>query len=85
MALRAFKATFLVAIDEDEAVANEQRGKLAGQVTVEELKEYLNEALQVDWDNESEGDPCGIQSVEVNIEGLTELTPAEVKTTYGDD
>lgn len=81
MALRAFKTTFLVAID-DESIEIDDRAEELGPVSLEELKEYLNSALRVDWDNESEGDPCGVQSMEVLIEGLTELSPDEVAKLY---
>ena len=82
MALRAFKATFLVAIDENEAKDNEQRDEAEGLVTVEELKNYLRDALVLSWDDEANGNPCGVQSMEVQIEELAELPPAEVHQLY---
>ena len=82
MTLRAFKATFLVAIDESEAKDNEQRDEAAGPVTVEELKDYLRDALVLSWDDEDNGNPCGVQSMEVQIEELAELPPAEVQQLY---
>lgn len=81
MALRAFKTTFLVAIDEEEA--GEDHEEHAGPVTLEELKAYLGGALRLDWDVEDNGNACGVQSVEVDIEGLTELSPAEIQSLYG--
>ena len=82
MALRAFKATFLVAIDESEARDNEQRDEAEGPVTVEELKDYLRDALVLSWDDEANGNPCGVQSMEVQIEELAELPSAEVHQLY---
>ena len=82
MALRAFKTTFLVAIDESEAKDSEQRDEAEGPVTVEELKDYLRDALVLSWDDESNGNPCGVQSMEVQIEELAELPPAEVHQLY---
>ena len=82
MALRAFKATFLVAIDESEARDNEQRDEAEGPVTVEELKDYLRDALVLSWDDEANGNPCGVQSMEVQIEELAELPSAAVHQLY---
>ena len=82
MALRPFKATFLVAIDENEAKDNEQRDEAEGLVTVEELKNYLRDALVLSWDDEANGNPCGVQSMEVQVEELAELLPAEVQQLY---
>ena len=81
MALRAFKTTFLVAIDQEDAAEN--RDKQARPVTLEELKTYLGVALRLDFDTEDNGNDCGVQSIEVNIEGLTELSPQEVQSLYG--
>jgi hypothetical protein len=82
MALRAFRTTFLIAIDEADAVANWQREEDAKPVTLDELKEYLNDALIVDVNTDEYGDPLGFQSAEIYIEKLKELTSAEVKKLY---
>ena len=82
MAIRAFKATFLVAIDDQEALDNEDRLPDDGPVTLHELQDYLNDALRVDWNNEENGNACGVQSVEVDINTLQELTPNEVHELY---
>lgn len=81
MALRAFSARFLVAIDEEEARENEQRGEDT-EVTVTEIREYLKKALRVDFDCETHGNPCGVQSIEVLLDGLTELQDTERKRLY---
>lgn len=78
MTIRAFKTSFLVAIDESE-----RREEMTGRVTLTDLKDYLSKVLMVDWDSEGYGDTCGVQSVEVDIDGLKELSPGEVKSLYG--
>lgn len=78
MALRAFQTTFLIAIDEEEV----QRDN-AEPVTIEELKQYLAKALIVDVNTDEHGDAIGFQSVEVQIENLTELDPHKVHELYG--
>ena len=82
MALRAFQTTFLIAIDDEEARDEEQRTN-PEPVTIEELKQYLAKALIVDVNTDEHGDEIGFQSVEVQIEELTELGPHEVRELYG--
>lgn len=81
MGLRAFKTTFLVAIDEDEALANEQRDS-ENPVTIEELRTYLSDALRLSFNDEDFGNEVGVQSLQVLIENLEELPAAEVKRLY---
>lgn len=81
MALRAFKATFLVAIDEEEARDDERR-ETDAPVTRDEVKAYLDNALIVGFNNEDHCDVVGIQSVEVVLDDLQELTPSELKRRY---
>jgi hypothetical protein len=83
MTLSAFKTTFLVAIDDQEAVEEEYRTPEQGPVTEEELKTYLNSALRIDVDTENFGNAIGWQSAEVAIDELTELSPEEMKARYG--
>ena len=82
MALRAFTAVFRCAIDVDEADETES-GRQRREPSLNQVKQYLKRALNVDLDTEDNGNPVGMQSVEVNIETLQELTPAEVKRDYG--
>jgi len=72
-----------VLIDEDEAVADEQREEDAGPVTLEEAKEYLNEALYPSWDTEDYGNPIGVESVNQHVSEMIELPPEEVKRLFG--
>lgn len=73
--LRAFVAIFRCAIDTDEIDSDEP-------VTVEHVKAYLNDALQLGFDTEEHGNPVGLESVEVNVETLVELLPDEVAKLY---
>ena len=82
MALRAFKTTVLVAIDEAEATSEGQREESAGEVTLDELKQYLRKALLLDMNLESCGNPVGFGSAEVLIDELTELSEAERLQRY---
>jgi hypothetical protein len=80
--LRAFRGTFLVAIDDEEM--DEGRAETAPiKPTLSELKSYLHCAAKIDWDNENYGNPVGVTSMELGIEALQELTEAEVKELYG--
>jgi hypothetical protein len=76
--MRAFKTTFLVAIDE-----NERSEEMTDPVTLEDMKKHLSDVLIVNWNVEDYPDLCGIQSVEVDIDGLKELFPDEVRKLYG--
>ena len=62
--MRAFKTTFVVAVDPADAVdyGEREEGKL---LTLEEVKRYLQSALMLDWDREGQGDPIGIQGMDV--------------------
>ena len=82
MALRAFQTTFLIAIDEEEARESGQR-EHSEPVTIEELKQYLAKALIVDVNTDEHGNQIGFQSVEVQIDDLTELEPQTVHELYG--
>lgn len=83
MALRAFKTTILVAIDDEEAIQEEYREDTQGPVTLEELKDYLNGALRIDVDTENFGNQVGWQSAEVVVTELEELSDDERKARYG--
>lgn len=83
MALRAFKTTILVAIDDEEAIQEEYREDTKGPVTLDELKNYLNGALRIDVDTENFGNEVGWQSAEVVVTELQELSDDERKTLYG--
>lgn len=74
MRIRAFRTTFLCAIDEEE---------LDGTPSLEEVKEYLADVLRLQLDDEYGTKPVGLSSVEVNIEGLEELSSEDVKKLYG--
>lgn len=71
--LRVFRGTFLVAIDEAE---------LECPATLEDVRQYLNEAASIDWNAEQFGDPVGMQSMELDFESLQELPAGEVKELY---
>lgn len=79
--MRAFRTTFLCAIDENEAVDNDQR-ETGVPVTLEEVKRYLSDALRLSFDDEQCGNPIGLQSLEVHIEQLEELPQNEVEKLY---
>lgn len=82
--MRAFVAqlAFVVAIDEEKARSNEQRNQETP-VTVEELKEYVRNALRVYFDYESHGNACGVQNLEVAVGEVTELSEDQRKKLYG--
>jgi hypothetical protein len=75
--MRVFRTSFLVAVDPASAVENGEREE-GRPLTLEEVKEYLRTALLLDWDREGQNDPIGIQSMEVDIEHLEELSATEV-------
>lgn len=75
--LRAFKGTFLVAIDQSEADEGEQH------VALGDLSGYLKQALVLDVDTEEHGNPVGFQSAELLIDTLEELPTDEVERLYG--
>ena len=77
MTLRAFRATFLVAIDENELDTAPETP-----ITLEQVKEYLTDALILSFNEEDYGNPCGVQSMEVGIDSLTELPADEVAKLY---
>lgn len=80
--LRGFVGTFRCAIDTAELTSEECPE--VDEPTLEEVKAYLQDALKVDFDMEGCGNPVGITSVEVDIEGLKEIPPEEVARVYGD-
>jgi hypothetical protein len=82
--MKVFKTTFLVYDDPEEAIENGERNK-DKPLTTEEVREYLNNALLIDWDREGQGDPIGIQGMEVVVEDLEkwfEDNPHEAKGTH---
>ena len=81
MALRAFKTTFLIAIDQDESSEWDDEDDQSP-MSLDEFKEWLNDALRVDVDTDGCGNP-GFQSCDVDIDGLKELSPDQVKKLYG--
>lgn len=56
---RTFVATFTVVVEDDEA-------------SLEDVKDYLNEALIVDLDTEEAGNPVQAASATVHVDGLIE-------------
>jgi hypothetical protein len=76
--VRAFKAIFLCAIEDDDLEEDRDTP-----VTLAEVKDYLGDALRLTWNDEECGNPVGLSSVEVVIEGLTELSEDERKRLYG--
>ncbi len=89
MPLRAFRGTFLIAIDEVEADFADESAKGGPVVSLEEVKNFLKDAAVIDVNTDD--NPVGWQSAELlydgnpeaSIEGLVELTPAEVERLYG--
>ena len=79
--MRVFKSTFLVAVDPADAVDSGEREE-GKPLTLEEVKDYLHRALMLDWDREGQGDPIGIQTMEVWTDQLHELSAAEVDHLY---
>ncbi len=73
--LRVFSTTCLVAIDADEL--DEPKN-----INLEDVKSHLNDALIVDWNCEDYGNPIGLQSVEVHIDQLQELSQEQVQKLY---
>jgi hypothetical protein len=78
--LRAFKGTFLVAIDESE-VDDEDDGEEP--VTLDGLTNFLKDALALDVDTEDHGNMVGFQSAELLFNTLEELPDDEVRRLYG--
>lgn len=85
MPIRVFKTTFLFCIDTDGAHDDEGNEIEDCAPTLEEVKEYLDDALLLDVDTDGCGNPVGFQSAEVAIGDLTELSPDEVKKLYGSE
>jgi len=77
MALRAFRGTFLVAIDNDEL--DEPKKRLP---SLKAVKKWLNEAMILDVDLEGAGNSLGFQSCELVTDSLEELSPDEVNKLY---
>ncbi len=75
--LRAFRTTFIVAIDEREI--DEIR---MGRVQLREVQQYLRDALILSFNDEEHRNRIGLTSLEVNIEGLEEVEPGEVEQLY---
>lgn len=68
-------------IDLAEAVANGER-EAGRPLTLDEIKDYRHSALLLAWDREGQGDPIGIQSLEVWTDHLEELPAAEGDRLY---
>ena len=97
--LRAFKATFLVAIDVDEIDPEDLEDDfdpdtdtddpdhvpVPPEPTIEDVRSYLQDALILDYDQDEYGNPVGVLSVEVDIDSLEELDPSEVEALYSHD
>jgi hypothetical protein len=84
LGLRAFRGTFLVAIDENESPELEAGDETEPvPVTLVTLKEWLKKAIILDVNTEEEGDPHGFQSCELKFDSLYELPQSEVKRLYG--
>ena len=77
--LRAFKGTFLVAIDQSEADEGEGETPLK----LDDLTSYLKDALVLDVDTEEHGNPVGFQSAELLFDTLEELSAETVRLLYG--
>lgn len=76
--LRAFKGTFVVAIDPSEA----DEGDGEPPLTVGDLTAFLKEALALDVDTEECGNPVRFQSAELLFDTLEELPADEVLRLY---
>jgi hypothetical protein len=68
MALRVFRGTFLVTIDDEQTDRDSDQP-----VSLEELKDYLADALQPVLDTEEYGNPVGFASAELDFDSLREL------------
>lgn len=62
---KMFKAIVYVTVDENEAGY--------APVTLEEVKEFLDDALIVDVNTEDFDNPIGFMSAEVNLDSLEEI------------
>jgi hypothetical protein len=71
--MRAFKTAFVVFVEPADAIYNGEREK-DKPLTLEEVKSYLNMALLLDWDREGQGDPIGIQGMQVSVDELEECS-----------
>lgn len=76
--LRAFRGTFLVAIDPDDTTDEEPLA-----VTRDGLIEFLKDTLFPEIDLEANGNPVGFQSAELLFDTLEELPADEVSRLYG--
>lgn len=83
MALRAFRGTFLIAIDEDN-VSDEVKGHIygTGPTTVEVVKDFCQETITIDCSTDSSEDYVGFVSAQIDFESLTELEPEEIIKIY---
>lgn len=79
--LRAFRTTFLVAIDDQEADEKDDNC-VPVPVTLEEFKQWIDKALRIDVDTEEHGNEIGFQSAEVDIENFVELEQTDVVKLY---
>lgn len=75
--IRAFVVPVVVLIDDQEAIDDERRDEAKGPVTLEELKNYLSDAMIVDWNVEEYGNEVGLESLNVHFEEIRELSPEE--------
>jgi hypothetical protein len=82
MALRAFRGSFLVAFDEADAVANEDRAEGDPPATREEILAYLKAALVLDIRLEDAGNPIGFQSAQLLFDSLRELPEDDLTKLY---
>lgn len=83
MAKHAFKITMLVYVDTAERDEEDENGDPLPEPTLDEIREYLEEALTLDVDTEEYQNPVGFQSAEIDFDSMAEMTAAERKRLYG--
>lgn len=66
MKQKVYAATVLIFVDEQEAIQEGQRDADAGPLTIEELSEYLMDAVHLDLDVENNSNPCGVGSIDID-------------------
>lgn len=82
--MRVFKSVCFIVIDDQEAILDGVRDGNLGEATLEEVQNYLKDALVIDVDTENVGNEIGFQSAEIIWSDLVELSDKERIQLYGE-
>ncbi len=73
MAFRTFTTTLTVFVNDSESDHSDGN---SGPATLDCIKTYLTNAMQIVWNPEDAGNPCGVASMEIDFENLVEVPPS---------